>query len=197
MHIAAGLESMVRHLRYAVRALARTPAFTATVILTLALGIGANSAVFSAIYAVLLRPLPFPNGDRLMKLAQIHPKNPQPFVAPVRLEDWNRLNNTFQSISGYYAEDTSETTGELPEKLRRAWVAPRFLQMLGVAPALGRDFTFQEERFGGPSAVLISYRLWQGRFGGNPSAILAARNPRGAGRAHGGAPGGVTGVNVT
>jgi putative ABC transport system permease protein len=171
MHIAAWLESTVRNLRYAMRALARTPAFTATVILTLALGIGANSAVFSAIYAVLLRPLPFPNGDRLMKLAQIHPKNPQPFVAPVRLEDWNRLNNTFQSISGYYAEDTSETTGELPEKLRRAWVAPRFLQMLGVAPALGRDFTFQEERFGGPSAVLISYRLWQRRFGGNPNAV--------------------------
>ncbi|MGH8245347.1 MAG: ABC transporter permease, partial [Gammaproteobacteria bacterium] len=171
MDINAWLQSMVRSLRYGARALARTPGFTMTVILTLALGIGANSAVFSAIYAVLLRPLPFPNGDQLVKLAQSHPKVPQPFVAPVRLADWNRLNSTFQAITGYYSEDTSETTGELPEKLRRAWVAPRFLQVLGIAPALGRDFTPQEERFGGPKAVLISDRLWRRRFGGDPNAV--------------------------
>jgi hypothetical protein len=90
MDIHDWLESTVRNIRYALRGLAKTPAFTATVILTLALAIGANSAVFSAIYAVLLRPLPFPNGDQLVKLAQAHPKVPQPYVAPVRLEDWWR-----------------------------------------------------------------------------------------------------------
>src|SRR2546427_12847654 len=105
MDISEWLESIARNLRYAVRGLAKTPAFTVTVILTLALGIGANSAVFSAIYAVLLRPLPFPNGDQLVKLAQAHPKVPQPFVAPVRLEDWNRLNDSLQAITGYYSED--------------------------------------------------------------------------------------------
>lgn len=171
MDINAWLESTVRNLRHSMRVLAKTPAFTMTVTLTLALGIGANSAVFSAIYAVLLRPLPFPNADELVKLAQSQPKIPQAGVAPVRLEEWNSLNSTFQAITGYYTEDTSETSGELPEKLKRARVAPRFLQVLGISPPLGRDFTFQEERFGGPDAVLISYRLWQRRFAGDPNAI--------------------------
>ena len=171
MDIHDWLESTVRNVRYAVRGLAKTPAFTATVILTLALAIGANSAVFSAIYAVLLRPLPFPNGDQLVKLSQAHPKVPQPFLAPVRLEEWNRQNDTLQAITGYYSEDVSELSGELPEKLERVWVAPRFLQVMGVAPSLGRDFSPEEERFGGPNAVLISDRLWRRRFDGNPNAI--------------------------
>ena len=123
MDIHDWLESTVRNVRYALRGMAKTPAFTATVILTLALAIGANSAVFSAIYAVLLRPLPFPNGDQLVKLAQAHPKVPQPFVAPVRLEDWNRLNDSLQAITGYYSEDVSELSAEIPEKLERVWVA--------------------------------------------------------------------------
>ena len=171
MDIHDWLESSVRNVRYALRGLAKTPAFTATVILTLALAIGANSAVFSAIYAVLLSPLPFPDGDQLVRLAQRHPKVPHPQVAPVRLEEWNRLNDTLQAITGYYAEDVSELSGELPEKLQRVFVAPRFLQVMGVAPSLGRDFSPQEERFGGPNVVLISDRLWRRRFDGNPNAI--------------------------
>jgi putative ABC transport system permease protein len=171
MNINLWLEAIVRNLRYGVRALTNTPAFTVTVVLTLALGIGANSAVFSAIYAVLLRPLPFPDAGELVTLAQSQPTIPDPFVAPVRLEEWHRFNSTLQAITGYYSEDASETSGELPEKLKRAWVAPRFLQVLEVAPALGRNFTPEEERFGGPSAVLISYRLWQRRFGGSPAAV--------------------------
>jgi putative ABC transport system permease protein len=171
MDIHDRLESDVRNLRYALRGLAKTPAFTVTVILTLALGIGANSAVFSAIYAVLLRPLPFPNGDQLTKLTQSRPRNQEPAVAPIRLEEWNRLNHTLQAITGYYFQDVSELSGELPEKLKMALVAPRFLQVLGVAPALGRDFSPLEERFGGPDAVLISDTLWRRRFGGNPNAV--------------------------
>ena len=171
MDIHGWLEALARNIRLAARALGKTPAFTATAVLTLALGIGANSAVFSAIYAVLLRPLPFPHGDQLVKLAQTNPKPPQPFVAPVRLEDWNRLNSTLQAITGYYSEDESELSGEIPEKLRRALVAPRFLQVWGIAPALGRDFSPQEEKFGGPEAVLISNRLWRRRFGGDPNAV--------------------------
>src|ERR1700730_10564552 len=111
MDINGKLESIARNARYAVRSLRKAPAFTATVILTLALGIGANSAVFSAIYAVLLRPLPFPNADRLVKLSQVNPKVPGGFVAPIRLEEWNRLNTTFQAISGYYTQDESELSG--------------------------------------------------------------------------------------
>src|SRR5258708_7550525 len=150
MDINGSLEAMMRNLRHAVRGLMKAPVFTTTVVLTLALGIGANSAVFSVIYAVLLRPLPFPNADELVKLSQSHPKIQQPFLAPIRLEEWNRLNSTLKAITGYFVEDASELSGELPEKLRRAWLAPRFLQVLGIAPALGRDFAPLEEHYGGP-----------------------------------------------
>ena len=158
-------------LRLALRSLAKTPVFTITVVLTLALGIGANSAVFSAIDAVLLRPLPFPDADRLMRLEQKRPKVSQTFVAPVRLTDWNRLNSTFQGISGSYTEDASEISGELPEKVKRAFVAPRFLEVLGVSPALGRGFRPEEEHFGGPNAVLISDRFWRRRFHADPRIL--------------------------
>src|SRR5262249_39744756 len=145
--------------------------FTITVVLTLALGIGANAAVFSAIDAVLLRPLPFTNGDELVRVNQSYPGSPDILVTPAQLKDWNRLNSTFAAITGYFAEDVSEITGELPEKLRRAWVARRFLQVLEATPAIGRDFTAEEQRFGEPNAVLISDRFWRRRFGGKPDAI--------------------------
>lgn len=171
MDIHGGVEAAIRNVRQSARALSKTPGFSAAVVLTLALGIGANSAVFSAVYAVLLRPLPFPHSEQLVTLAQMAHGNPQPFVAPIRLEDWNRANTMFQAISGYYAQDDSELSGSLPEKLRRAFVAPRFLQVWGVAPALGRDFSPQEEHFGGPSAVLISDRFWRRRFGADPNVV--------------------------
>src|SRR5215472_18542884 len=139
------LENAIRHLRAAIRFLRKSPSSSAAIVLTLALGIGGNSAVFSAIHAILLKPLPFPDADQLMSLQQYWPKDrnrsANPFVAPVRVEDWNRLNSTLQAITGYYTEDESETTGILPEKVTAAFVAPRFLQVWGVAPELGRDFT--------------------------------------------------------
>lgn len=164
-------ETMLRNTRYAIRVLARTPGFTLTVVLTLALGIGANAAVFSAIDAVLLRPLPFPDGDRLMHVKQLQERSAETHIAPVRLEDWNRLSSTFEAITGYYAEDISETSGELPEKVRRAWVAPRFLDVWGIVPSLGRGFTTMEYRQGGPPAALISHRYWRNRFGGDPNVL--------------------------
>jgi putative ABC transport system permease protein len=171
MDIAEGLDVTLRNVRLSLRSLAKSPAFSVTVVLTLALGIGANSAVFSAINSVLLRPLPFPNSDRIVSIAQIHAKMPQPNIAPARLEDWNRMNHTFQAISGYYTQDDSEGSGELPEKLTHALVPPRFLQVWGIAPQLGRDFTPQEEHYGGPNAVLISDGYWRRRFSASPGVI--------------------------
>src|SRR6266403_2265561 len=173
VHRVPVIESAIANLKSAFRFIRKSPSFSMTVILTLALGIGANSAVFSAIDAILLRPLPFPNGDQLMELRQYNPKtnSPRTRLAPVRLEDWNRMNSTFQAITGYYTEDDSETSGPLPEKVTQAFVTPRFLQVWGISPALGRDFTSDEEHFGGPNAVLISDRFWRRRFGGDPNAL--------------------------
>jgi putative ABC transport system permease protein len=167
------LDAATMNLKAALRFLRKSPSFSIAVILTLALGIGANSAVFSAIDAILLKPLPFPEGDQLVKIGQSNrnAKTPQTFVAPVRLEDWNRMNTTFQAMTGYYTEPESETSGELPEKVSRALVAPRFLQVWGIAPALGRDFTYEEHLTGGPSAVIISDRYWRNRFGADPQIL--------------------------
>lgn len=167
------IENTLMNLKVAFRSLQKSPSFSLTVILTLALGIGANSAVFSAIDAILLRPLPFPAASQLLRLEQYRLKaaSPQTFVAPVRLEDWNRMNSTFQAMTGYYTEDVSETSGALPEKVTVAYVAPRFLQVWGIAPALGRDFNAEEQRFGGPSAVLVSDRFWRRRLAADSGAI--------------------------
>jgi putative ABC transport system permease protein len=169
--VAGWVDTTARNIRYAVRSLSHTPGFTLTVVLTLALGIGANTAVFSAIDAVLLRPLPFPDSDRLVQLLQTQANTTNTMVAPIRLEDWNQLNSTFEGITGFYTEDVSETSGDLPEKLRRALVAPRFVDVWAVAPVLGRGFTAAEHRVGGPSAVLISERYWRRRFAADPNVL--------------------------
>jgi putative ABC transport system permease protein len=173
VHVSALAESIAFNAQAGWRFLCKSPTFSIAVILTLALAIGANSAVFSAINAVVLRPLPYPGGDQLAALYQHDAKgrDANHFVAPARLEDWNHMNTTFQAISGYYLDDLSETSGSLPERVTEALVAPRFLQVMKVSPALGRAFTPAEEHWGGPDAVLISNGFWQRRFNGDPSAL--------------------------
>jgi putative ABC transport system permease protein len=167
------LDATVANLKSAFRFIRKSPTFSITVILTLALAIGANSAVFSAIDAILLKPLPFPEADQLVRVDQYNPKTSSPFhlVAPIRLEDWNSLNSTFQALTGYYPEDVSESTGPLPEKVTRVWVSPRFFQVWAVMPALGREFTHEEETLNGPAAVLISDRFWRRRFNAEPNIV--------------------------
>jgi putative ABC transport system permease protein len=173
VHLWALGEAIAFHLRAALRFMRKAPGFSLAVILTLALGIGANSAVFSAIDAIVLRPLAFPHGDELVRIYQhdVQGRDANTFVAPQRLEDWNHLAGTFSGITGYYKDDLSELSGPLPEKVTEALVAPRFLNVLGVAPAIGRNFVAEEEHWGGPNAVLISHAFWQRRFHGDPDVI--------------------------
>jgi hypothetical protein len=102
--VSQAADTLHRQLRHALRSLRRTPGYTVTVVITLALGIGANSAVFAALDAVLLQPLPFPDAERLVRLAEIRPGSGETSIAPVRLEDWNRMNSTFEVISGYFTQ---------------------------------------------------------------------------------------------
>jgi putative ABC transport system permease protein len=173
VHVTAWIEATLFNLRAAMRFLRKSPSFSLVIILTLALGIGANSAVFSAIDAVVLRPLPYPDGDQLVALAQYDTtgRSANRFVAPIRLEDWNRMNSTFTAISGYYLDDISETSGPLAEKLTEAMVAPRFFDVMGIRPSLGRTFTPDEMHFHGVKAVIISHRYWLSHFHGDPSAV--------------------------
>ena len=165
------IEALLHNVRYAVRVLCRAPGFTITVVATLALAIGANSAVFSALDAVLLKPLPFPDADRLVALNETRQRSTVTNIAPVRLDDWNGLNSTFEAITGYYTEDVSDTTGQVPERVRRANVAPRFMQVWGVLPALGRGFTEKDHQAGGAPVIVISHGYWQRRFAGDPNVL--------------------------
>src|SRR5436190_12047421 len=164
-------DELIRNVRYARRTLARRPGFTAVVVLTLGLGIGANGAVFSALNAIVLRSLPFPEAHQLLTIEQYERGAAQAstFAAPARVEDWQRLAGTFQAITGYFLDDLTETSGELPERVSQAWVAPRFFAVCGVAPAVGRIFTRDEERFGGPAVAIVSERFWKRRFGDDHS----------------------------
>lgn len=172
MNVSLVVDARLRDIRHAVRSLARRPGFTVTVVLTLALGMGANAAVFAALDAVVLRPLAFPEGDQLMRLQEQPAGGTPNYVAPLRLADWDRLNTSFQAITGYYMEDVSDTSGDVPERVRRAWVAPRFLDVWRVLPAIGRGFNAEEHLMGGPRAVLVSHRYWQMRMGGTPDVLM-------------------------
>jgi predicted permease len=161
----------LRNLRYACRSLLRAPGFTVTVVLTLALGIGANNAVFSALNAILLRPLPLPDADRLVALGQDRARIALSNVAPLRLEDWSARSSTFEALSGYLNQDVSDTSGDLPEKLRASGVARRFLDVWRVAPILGRGFVAADHEPGAASAAMISERYWRRRFNADPNAL--------------------------
>src|SRR5215218_1591875 len=117
VNVSGAIDALLRDVRYSARSLAHTPAFTLTVLLTLALGVGANTAVFSAVDAVLLRPLPFPDADRLVILRQVQERGGESNIAPVRLQDWQRLNVTFDGITGHFMEDVSDTSGDVPERV--------------------------------------------------------------------------------
>jgi len=162
---------LVRNLRYAIRSLARAPAFTLTVVLTLAIGIGANSAVFSALNAILLRPLPLPDADRLVALGQDRERVALSNIGPIRLEDWNARSSTFEAMTGYYTENVSDTSGDLPEKIRQSTVAPRFVDVFGIAPILGRGFGAADHEASATPAAMISERYWQRRFKSDPTVL--------------------------
>ena len=165
------LDHLLRNLRYAVRSLARTPAFTATAVLTLALGLGANVAVFSAMDAVLLQPLPFPDADRLVHLAQTSNASGETTVAHVRIEDWNRSASALEAISGHQVEDVADSTAIPAQRVRRAVVSPRFLAVWRVPPIVGRAFEDSDHRVGARDVVLISERYWRTRMDRDPNVL--------------------------
>ncbi len=161
------MDSLMRNIRYSLRSLARQPALTTLVVLTLALSIGATSALFCAVDALLLQPLPFPDAQLLVRISQSVKGSPDANVSPARLEDWRQQSAAaFQALAGYYVEDVSETTGDLPERVRRASVSADFMRVWKLSPALGRSFTPEEYRTGG--VVLISDHYWRTRFAADP-----------------------------
>src|SRR5262245_34791558 len=149
---------MLHEWRAAMRSLTHRRGLALTIVLTLTLGIGANSAIFSAVDAVLLKPLPYPDGDRLVKVYELNTarQGATQLVEPARLEEWNRLNRSFSGIAASYFENVTDTTGALPERVEAMRISPRFFAVLGVAPAIGRAPIGTEEVFGGPRVAVVS-----------------------------------------
>ncbi len=176
-----GMNEMLRgalgasRFRQAVRSLFRRRSFAAASLLTLAVGTGATTAVYAVVDTVLLKPLPYPAADRLVALQEAMPARGDraSLIAPARLEDWQRMNTTFDAIAGTYVESVTDTSGEEPERYDSRRVTPRYFAVMGALPTIGRTFTPTEEQFGGPMAAVISDGLWARRYQRAASALGA------------------------
>ena len=161
------METLFQDLRYSLRNLAKTPAFTAVALITLALGIGANTAIFSVVNAVLLRALPYADPDRLVVL--LHKgRNP---ASHGNFMDWKRDNHVFENMAAAEGWSANLTGVDRPLKLPGLRVTPEMFPTLGVAPLLGRNFSFDEAHKGKDRVVVLSYPLWQQQFGGDKDVL--------------------------
>jgi predicted permease len=162
------MDSLLKDIRYAFRLLLKRPAFSAVVILTLALGIGANAALFSVVNGVLLNPLPYPNPDQLVTLHQSKPNFETGAVPYPNFLDMQRENQTFSAMAISRNAGFSLMGSGEPERVRGRWVSADFFAVLGLKPELGRTFTAEDDKAGGTPVVLISSELWARKFASSP-----------------------------
>src|SRR5450755_4528812 len=165
------MDSLWKDVRFAARVLWKSPGFSGVALLALVLGIGANTAIFSVVNAVLLRPLPFAEPDRLVMVWESSPRTKKTNVAnPQNVGDWQKRNRSFEKIAAYlpFALTMSLTGEGSPEEIPGNYVTRDFFSILGVRPAMGRDFVPEEELSNAPDVALISDGLWRRRFGADP-----------------------------
>ncbi len=164
---------MYSDLRFAFRQFAKAPAFTAIVILTLALGIGANTAIFSVVDAVLLEPLPYPQANRLYQICEMpNPGEKYSIASGGAFADWQDASTQFEAIAAAHGVAENLTGMGEPVRLTGSEVSAAYFRVFGITPLLGRDFQAQEDSPGGNhEVVIISHELWQSKFGGDPSVI--------------------------
>jgi putative ABC transport system permease protein len=163
---------MLQDIRYALRTLAKSPGFTATVVLTLALGIGANTAIFSALYGVLLRPLPYPHPEQLVELSSTYQGFRSERPATYGQFQYLRDNTAgFTALAASTGLGVNLFTGTASEHLRLERVSTGYFRVLGVEPELGRTFLTEEDQPGGPNAVILSHGLWQRVMGGDSKVL--------------------------
>jgi putative ABC transport system permease protein len=157
----------------AFRALLRRPGYSITALLMLILGIGTTSTLFSVVDTILLKPLPYPQPERLVTVYEASPSKSktESLIAPVRLEDWSRMNQTFDTIAAQYTENVTDSSGPEPERLAGRRVSPRFFDVFGTPPLIGRTFTKEEDIAGGPTSVVISHAFWTRRYAQDRSII--------------------------
>jgi putative ABC transport system permease protein len=165
------LECLQQDFRFAWRQLRKSPGFTAIAVVTLALGIGANTAVFSIVYSALLRPLPYRDASRLMVLNETTPNVGVVSVSYPNFLDWRAQSHTFSGMAALYRVSFNLSGVTEPESISGLAVSPNFLAMMGIRPAIGRDFEATEEETGTAPVAILSYSLWQRRFAGEPGVL--------------------------
>jgi predicted permease len=175
------MESLIQDLKYATRVLLKSPGFVLIAVLTLALGIGANTALFSVVNGVLLRPLPFPRAGELVVLSEKNANFDSFSVSYPNFLDWQRSNSSFASLAAYRGDDFSITGSGEAERVRVGMVSASFFQILGVNPARGRWFTADDDRLGTAPVAMITAGLWQRKFGSAPDIIGKSITMNGSG----------------
>jgi putative ABC transport system permease protein len=157
--------------RYAVRSLSKSPGFAATAIAIVALGIGANTAVFSVADFMLIRPLPFRSPDRLIQVMERTPGYSGMELSPGNYRDWKQMNRVVSGMGTYTTLSQNLVAPGTPERLEVGWVSADLFPVLGVEPLIGRTFTTADDKPAAPGTVLLSYAMWQRRFDGDPTAL--------------------------
>jgi putative ABC transport system permease protein len=167
------MDAFLNDIRYAVRNLLKRPAFTIIATVTLALGIGANSAIFSSVYSLLLKPLPFPEIDRVITIWDKAPSRGYTHneVAMANYLDWRAQNHSFDQLSLYRWWSVNLTGIDTPERIQGFQVTANFIDVIGIKPTIGRAFTEEENQPGKGDVAIIANSLWQRRFGGDPNIV--------------------------
>src|SRR5215213_5978449 len=167
------MENLRGDIRYALRNLSKRPGFTIIAVTTLALGIGANTAIFSAINALLLKPLPFPELDRVVAIWDKLPSRGvlHNEVAMANYLDWQSQNKSFEQLAVYRWWSANLTGGDTPERIQGFLVSANFLDAVGMKPIMGRNFYAEENQPGKDAVAIITHSLWQRRFGGDPNIL--------------------------
>ncbi len=167
------MDNLLQDVRYGIRTLTRQPGFAATAILTLALGIGATTAIFSVVNAVVLRPLPFDQPDRIVVVTNVNTRTGtrNTTVSGPDFHDWRQQSRSFEALAYYYGGETSVTINNASDYASVISVAPGYLRVFGATAQVGRLMTEEEERPGGPPVAVITAAYWRRQFGGNPGAI--------------------------
>jgi predicted permease len=165
------METLTKDLRYAARMLLKGRMVTLIAILALTLGIGANTAIFSVINAVLIKPLPYPQPERLVRVYEKSPQFEQMSVSYPNFVDWQRQSHAFERMAVYRHQQFNLTGGQEPERVNGRLVSADFFSTLGVQPLLGRDLRLEDDRPGAGPVTVLSHGFWQRRFGGDPNII--------------------------
>ena len=165
------MSSLLRDLRHAGRTLRHSPGFTTVAVLTLAIGIGANTAIFSFVDAILLKPLPYPGADCIVRVLEKPPRGERNGISTMNFLDWQKDNTVFDFMSAQTGDAVTLTGGSEPVQLRGGLVSAGYFKVFGIEPALGRVFLPGEDELGKHQVAIISHVVWTTQFGRDPSIV--------------------------